>query len=148
VSSSNAYLNCRIEWHRSRLLCASLACLGLLAALAVLLSALSLWMAVPLALAVAARGLWLAWAEYRCPVAHLHIESTEQGLCLWLDGRPARLLRVKLRGTVAVLELEAAGRRHRLGWWPDTLTPAIRRTLRLLTLPHGTPPAALPLVAG
>jgi toxin CptA len=39
---------------------------------------------------------------------------------------------VQWRGTLAFLQArDATGRVHRLAWWPDTLTPADRRAMRL-----------------
>lgn len=49
-----------------------------------------------------------------------------------LDGVPLETCRVARRGRLVFLHARApSGRTHRLAWWPDTLSPARGRALRL-----------------
>lgn len=49
-----------------------------------------------------------------------------------LDGVPVETCRLAWRGPLAFLQAwDASGCRHRLAWWPDTLTRRQRRALRL-----------------
>lgn len=148
MPSSNAFLNCRIDWRPAPLMVAALALLGFLAALSLLASAMPRPAAWPLALLLLGQGLWLAWRESQRPAAVVVFTATDEGLAPTLDGRPARLLRVNLRGPVAVMVLQCDSRRRVLTWCPPTLTPDVRRTLRLLKRPGIVSPSALPLVAG
>src|SRR5688572_14968584 len=124
---------CRIDWHPSRVEIVALAVLALLAAAAVIASAMPPPLRDPLAGLVALHGLLLARRAAAVPRAVL--EWTGQGGA-----------RVRLRRGHAVYELrdvvvdrqwplwrlqarDGRGRRHRLVWWPDTLLPADRRRL-------------------
>lgn len=148
MPSSNASLNCRIDWRPAPLLIAALALLGPLAAVAVLASALPLSLAWPLAAAVFVYGSWLSWREWRRPATCIVLSASDAGVAVTLDARPARLQRVNLRGGVAVMVLECDGHRRCFTWCPLTLDPDTRRTFRLLKRPGGLSPTALPLVAG
>lgn len=148
MRSSNASLNCRIDWRPAPLLIAALALLGPLAGLSILASALPRPLAWPAAVLVLAHGAWLAWREWRRPVACIVLAAADDGLAVTLDGQDAKLVRVNLRGGVAVMVLRCDGRRRVLAWCPLTLDPGTRRTFRLLKRPGGVSPSALPLVAG
>lgn len=145
---SNASLNCRIDWRPAPLLIAALVLLGPLAGVSLLASALPRGAAWPLAVLATGYGAWLAWREWRRQPARIVLSAGEDDLAVSLDGRPATLLRVNLRGAVAVMVLRCDGRRRVMVWCPVTLDPHVRRTFRLLERPGGLPPSALPLVAG
>lgn len=49
-----------------------------------------------------------------------------------IDGQPVVALRIDWRGTLGFVSWrDVAGRTHRRSLWPDTLSPALRRELRL-----------------
>ncbi len=49
-----------------------------------------------------------------------------------IDGQAVQALRIDWRGTLGFMSWrDAAGRIHRRSLWPDTLSPALRRELRL-----------------
>ncbi len=49
-----------------------------------------------------------------------------------IDGQAVEALRIDWRGTLGFMSWrDAAGRIHRRSLWPDTLSPALRRELRL-----------------
>ncbi len=152
MDSSSTFSPCRIDWRPSRWLSLALVALGLLAALAVCLSALPVWLKLPGALAVLAFGAWLARREARRPGIEF----------VWPGGdAPATLLRsngteetvavhgIACRGgIVAVILRDADRRRRRLVWWPDTLDAKGRRTLRLAAALRTRTDLLLPFVAG
>lgn len=132
--SSPGSAPCRLEWRPSRWLLAALLILSLLAPLSVLGSDLPRPLAWPLAIAAAARGLWLARRESgRAPrQLVLGAARTPGGPLDTLDGRPLQACHVTWRGPLAFVHVvDRAGRGERLAWWPDTLPPPSRRELRL-----------------
>jgi toxin CptA len=119
MPSSNESLNCRIDWQPSRMLAAALAALGLLAALALMMSNLPWLLAIPFGLLAFAYGLWLARREFRTPPRVL----------VWKDLREPRAV---FRGPlVSLTGIDKDGVRLQLNWWPDTLSDEARRRLRL-----------------
>lgn len=148
MSSSNAFLNCRIEWRASRLHALALATLGALAGLSLALSALPWLLAVPGMLALSGGSVLAARRELRRPDAILAIRTEGRAIGLWLDEVPVRLLALNLRGPLVVLVLADASGRRRLSFWPDTLTSETRRTFRLLKQAGRDFSSVLPLVAG
>ena len=139
--SSPGSAPCRLEWRPSRWLQVALWVLAALAPLAVLGSELPQVLAWPLALAVAARGLALAWREAgRAPcLLVLGAGGTEPGASHdTLDGRVLVRCEVAWRGPLAFVHaVDDAGRHQRLAWWPDTLPAARRRELRLAAAARG-----------
>jgi len=130
---STASSSCRIDWQPSRLLCAALAGLGLLAAVSVALSELPSWGKLPLALAALAHGGWLARREWRRPAGALEIDA-EGKLLMRVGDRAAEVNapRLSMRGVVATLSWrDGQGRRESRAWCADTLPVAARRNLRL-----------------
>lgn len=125
---------CRLDWRPSRLLAAALVALGLLAAGSVLASAAPVWLRVPLAIAALGHALRLARRASAPEPLRLQLAADAGSLRIVGRHRARRLhrLRIRVHGPLAVLEgRDARGRRHRLAWWPDTLTPDARRSLRL-----------------
>ena len=129
--------SCRIDWRPSRLLCASLVALGLLAALSVALSDLPFAGKPALAALALGYGLWLARREWRRPACVLEIDGA--GQLLMHEGAVASPMaspRLSLRGVVATLAWrDDSGRRQTLAWCADTLPVTARRQLRLRLSP-------------
>ena len=127
--------SCRIDWRPSRLLCVALAALGLLAALAIGLSALPLAFKPVLAALAAWHGLRLARQEWRRPPCSLEFGAPSEPLLMRTGEQPAEPMlasRLALRGALATLAWrEPGGRRRTLAWCADTLPVAARRQLRL-----------------
>jgi toxin CptA len=95
------------------------------------------WFAVPLALLSALRGPWLAHRSLR---ASAHSVAWPMGGDPTLDGTPVEGAQLHWRGPLAFLRYrDAAGRDHRLAWWPDTLPGRQRRELRLAAASAPTP---------
>jgi len=107
--------------------------LAWMAPFSLLMSDLPRAWAWPLALVVAARGVFEAVrhrAQQPC-VLVIHI-GHGQPTC---DGQPMRSLKIEWRGPLAFLRwLDQQGRTQRLVFWPDTLPSATRRELRLAAM--------------
>jgi len=132
---SNVSLPCRIEWRASRWAVFATAAIGVLAAVAVLQSALPgpvRWLS---ATALPAFALWRAWHESRRRRWVLHWPGLDRSATRVMDGHETSVIitAVHLRGPLASISLNDSARRviHHL-WWPDTLDAASRRTLRLM----------------
>lgn len=126
--------NCRIDWRPSRLLCAGLVCLGVLAAIAFWMSAFPLPARIPLALLALTYGPWLARREARREGFCVHLNGTARLLVLRQGDQSETLskVRVLVRGPLArVSGRTVDGRRRDLLWWPDTLGASARRSLSL-----------------
>jgi toxin CptA len=103
--------------------------LAALAPVAVLASEIPRWAAWPLAICAAACGAYLAMREARQPVWPVVIDG--EGATT-IGGEPVGALRVDWRGPLAfVVWRDAKGRPVSRSLWPDTLTAAQRRELRL-----------------
>jgi hypothetical protein len=142
MASSPASSTFRLDWRPSRLLALSLVVLGLLAAFALLASALAPPLKLPAALLALAQGLRLARREAgRAPIALAWRGGNQPFLA---DGRRHGSPRLHLRGPIAVLSgRDVHGRLQRFCWWPDTLSPGLRRQLRLAG--SAFPPSGHPL---
>lgn len=128
--SSNASATCRIDWRPSRLMCAGLVALSLLAAFAVLASEMPPLAAWPLALAALAHGAGLAWKHARRPARRFVFAG--QDAPVEVDGEPVREASVTWRGPLAFVRWrDRTGHARHLAWWPDTLAGHARRELRL-----------------
>lgn len=113
----------------------AIASIGVLAAVAVLQSALPepiRWLS---ALALPVFALWRAWHESRRRRWVLHWPGLDRSATRVMDGRevPVTIVAVHLRGPLAGISLNDGSRRiiHSL-WWPDTLDAASRRALHLM----------------
>jgi toxin CptA len=115
------------------LLCAALAGLGVLAAIALGVSALPLPAKPPLCALALGYGAWLARREWRRPACT--VEFAADGSAVMRAGascRPMRAPRLALRGALACLAWrDEDGRGHSHTWCADTLPPPARRLLRL-----------------
>jgi toxin CptA len=125
---------CRLDWRPSRLYAAALVLLGLLAGGCVLASGAPL--AARLAIAAGAIAHALRLARRASALEPLRLQLSADAASLRIVGRyPARRLhrlRIRVHGPLALLEgRDARGQRHFLAWWPDTLPPRVRRSLRL-----------------
>ena len=130
--SSSASATCRIEWRPSRVLSGALIVLGLLAGLSLLASDLPSAFAWPAALITTVWGVWLARCESRREPIRLCWRG--DGVLLVEDERAERA-ELQWRGPLAFLAWrDAAGRCRRLAGWPDTLSAACRRELRLAAM--------------
>jgi toxin CptA len=113
--------------------------LGLLGACAALACGMPRWLALPLALLSAIRGPWLARRYLRAPVRAIAWPMDGNPT---IDGTRVEGAQLHWRGPLACLRYrDAAGRDHRLAWWPDTLPGRQRRELRLAAASAPTPVA-------
>ena len=124
---------CRIDWRPSRLEAVALVVLALLAAGAVIASAVPAPFRDPLAGLVALHGLLLARRAAAAPRAVLEWSGEGGARVRLRRGHDVFVLRdvaIDRRWPLWRLQArDARGRRHRLIWWPDTLAPADRRRL-------------------
>ena len=122
----------RIPWRPSRWVVGALLLLAALAPFAVLASEMPRAFAWPLACAAALTGLRAASRESRRPARLLALGGQDGQGGATLDGEPLAEAVLSWRGPLAFLRWrDAAGRRGRLSWWPDTLPAAERRVLKL-----------------
>ena len=125
---SDTSAHCRLDWRPSRWVIAALAIGGVLAAFAVLTAELSRAFAWPLALGAWGYGTWQARRQARTPMQHF-VWSLGQ---VARDGERIRDVAVQWRGPLAFMRWrDGAGRLRHCSWWPDTLSAAQRRELRL-----------------
>jgi toxin CptA len=129
MPSSSASSPCRFDVRPSRWLIAALAALSALAPFSVIASQIVSWIAVPLALVAGGIGVGLAIREACRPVLRVVIEAPDR---VTIDDVPVDGFRVEWRGPLAfVYWRDALGRHQARSLWPDTLSPALRRDLRL-----------------
>lgn len=129
MRSSNASAPCRFELRPSRWLIGAMLAMTFLAPFAVLASEMPQWAAWPLAACAAACGAYLVRREVKQPVRQVVINSEDAAT---IDGQVVDALRVDWRGPLAfVVWRDAKGRPVRRSLWPDTLSAAQRRELRL-----------------
>lgn len=85
--------------------------------------------ALPLALLVSTIGLGLALRDAWRPTLRVVIDAPDR---VSIDDALVDDFTVQWRGALAFLRWrDAAGRRHARSLWPDTLSPRLRRELRL-----------------
>mgnify|MGYP006191320797 CR=1 FL=1 len=130
MASSPASSIFRLDWRPSRVLGFALVMLGLLAGASLLASRFPPHVKLPAAILALAHSLRLARREAgRLPC-----------VLAWAGGEgPLRVgdevlvsPRLHLRGPIAVLAArDVHGRLQRFCWWPDTLSPGLRRQLAL-----------------
>jgi hypothetical protein len=151
MSSSAPSSTFRIDWGPSRWLVAGQAGLGPLAAAALMLSDLPGPVAAALAALCLAKGLRLGLREWRRPPCRLVRADPVSG---WqrVDAEggvtPLRDVHWQLRGPLAVMRgRDVRGRRCQFAWGPDTLSPSLRRQLRLAGVVSSRSEKPLPAVA-
>lgn len=129
----------------SRWLIGAMLAMAVLAPFAVLTSEIPRWAAWPLAACAAGYGAYLAWREARQPVRKVVVGSEDPAT---IDGQVVEAMRVDWRGPLAFLAWrDADGRLQRRSLWPDTLSAAQRRELRLAVRAIGdgqSPPSMAP----
>ena len=133
--SYNVSASCRTDWRPSAVLCGALIALGLLAGLSLLASDLPDGLAWPMAAASPAWGAWLARREWRRSPRSLAWRTDGT---MFVDGERVDAAELHWRGPLAFLSWRAGNRIRRLVWWPDTLTAAQRRELRLAAVARST----------
>ena len=103
--------------------------LAVLVPWAVLASDLPVWIGGSLAAFAACFALALAIRELRQRAHEVVIDASGGAT---VDGQAVEAFRIDWRGTLGFASWrDAAGRTHRRSLWPDTLSPALRRELRL-----------------
>ena len=127
--SSNVSAPCRFELRPSRALAGVMLMLAVLVPWAALSSALPALVGGIMAFVTACFALALAVRELRRTAQAVVIDTSGAAT---IDGQPVEALRIDWRGTLGFVSWrDAAGRIHRRSLWPDTLSPALRRELRL-----------------
>jgi toxin CptA len=127
--SSPGSAPCRLEWRPSRWQAAAQVLFALLmpwAATATALPAAAQW---PLGLLAGASAALQAWRYARRPPCDIVIPVGEGAA--QVDGQPVDALALHDRGPLLQLSWRLHGRRQARLFWPDTLTLAARRELRL-----------------
>lgn len=103
--------------------------MGALVPWATLSSDLPLWIGGALAALAMCCALGLAVRELRRHVQSVVIDAAGR---VTVDGQPIEAFRIDWRGTLGFVSWrDAVGRVHRRHLWPDTLSPGLRRELRL-----------------
>ena len=129
MRSSNASAPCRFELRPSRWLIGAMLLLALLCPWAVLSSEMPGPVAWPLAILAGIGALLIARREARRPTVAIVLHP---GVGAQVDGRDVEAFEIDWRGPLAFLAwTDADGHRRRGSVWPDTLSPALRRELRL-----------------
>ena len=134
MHSSSALPICRVDWRPSRLLAVATGLLGILASWSLWLSALPVWVTSILAVAIVMYSVVSIRRELR----------RESFTLTWAGGDEAAVLnfasgaqslsgpRLSIRGPLAAIRgKDGAGCVRTWLWWPDTLSSAARRQLRL-----------------
>lgn len=128
-NSSRISAPCRLEWRPSIWLMAALALLGLLAPLSIALSDIPLVLAVPGGAAAALWALVQLLRERRRQ--HREVVIAAFPSPLRVDGMVVEQMQLECRGPLTVLAWSGTLGRGHLLFWPDTLSRAQRRELRL-----------------
>lgn len=150
----------RIDWRPSLALSVVLPVLGLLAALALQLTALPgplAWLGGMVALLESLRLSRQHWRQPACRIvwagcgkpALVQWQLFESQMIASTEN-PQHIdaISVHLRGPIAVMAgLDECGRQRRWVWYPDTLCPVTRRALRLAASAPVNSPSTLPIAA-
>jgi toxin CptA len=134
MPSSSALPICRVDWRPSRLLASAIAVLGSLALWSLWLSALPVALMLVLAVLVVIYTTILIRRERRREPFTVVWTGGDEPAALVFDIRARYLSEPKLafRGPLAGLRgKNESGRVSTYLWWPDTLSSAARRQLRL-----------------
>jgi toxin CptA len=129
MRSSNASAPCRFELRPSRALAGVMLMLAVLVPWAALSSDLPTRVGGIVAVLAVCFAVGLAMRELRRTAQAVVIDASGAAT---IDGQAVEALRIDWRGTLGFVSWrDAAGRIHRRSLWPDTLSPALRRELRL-----------------
>lgn len=135
----------QLEWSPSRWQCRALIAMGALMPWALWATDLPAPWGLVLGV-VAMAGTWVeAWRYARR--AGCVVEIPEEDDPARVDGEPVEALQMRRRGPLVQLVWRQEGRRHWRLFWPDTLSPAQARELRLAVRAHcisRSPPAVAP----
>lgn len=135
MRSSNTSAPCRFELRPSRALAGVMSALAVLVPCAALASDLPALAGGTVAALAACFALGLALRELRGGKHEVVIDGSGG---VTVDGQAVEGFRLDWRGTLGFVSWrDAAGRIHRRSLWPDTLTPALRRELRLAVSASG-----------
>lgn len=150
----------RIDWRPSLALSVALPMLGLLAVLALQLTALPgplAWLGGTAALLESLRLSRQHWRQPACRIvwagcgkpALVQWPLFESQIIASMEiQQPIDSISVHLRGPIAVMTgLDERGRQRRWVWYPDTLCPVTRRALRLAASAPVNSPSTLPIAA-
>lgn len=135
MHSSSALPICRVDWRPSRALAIAIGLLGLLAVLSLRMSALPILSIATLAVTVMIYSVFLIRRELRRKPFTFIWAGGDASATLNFASGPQSLsgLRLLLRSPLAALRgKDDAGRSRTYLWWPDTLSSAARRQLRLV----------------
>lgn len=144
-NSSTTSAPFRCEWRPSRWLTCALLGLAVLAAISIVNCILEPGHAWPLGVCVLGWGLLQTRAEARKRCRNILIPSPPSLPCI--DAEPVERIELLERGPLLVLRWWLGKRRQQLLFWPDTLSRAQRRELRLAVTAHGVsrwPPGMAP----
>ncbi len=129
MRSSIASAPCRFELRPSRALAGVMLMLAVLVPWAALSSDLPARVGGIVAVLAVCLAVGLAVRELRRTAQAVVIDASGAAA---IDGQAVEALRIDWRGTLGFVSWrDAAGRIHRRSLWPDTLSPALRRELRL-----------------
>ena len=134
MHSSSALPICRVDWRPSRVLIAATAVIGSLSLLSLRLSALPTSIAAMLSALVVVHSVWLIANDLKRPPFTLAWQGGDAVAVLNFADRQQSLsgLTLSMRGPLAGIRgKDEAGKTHTYLWWPDTLSSAARRQLRL-----------------
>jgi len=135
MHSSSALPICRVDWRPSRAIAVAIGLLGMLALLSLWLSALPMPVISGLAILVVFYSSVSIRHELRREPFTLTWAGGDEPAVLNFDGRTQSLSgpRLSIRGPLAGMRgKDDAGRSLLYVWWPDTLSSAARRQLRLV----------------
>jgi toxin CptA len=145
MRSSNVSAPCRFELRPSRWLIGAMLLLSAFVPLALLASAMPRWIAWPLAVFGIAAGLCITWRESTLSVLGVVVDAEGRAT---IEGVSVDAFSVDWRGPLAfVVWRDVDGRIRRRSLWPDTLSTAQRRELRLAVRAGGDgqpPPSMAP----
>ena len=133
--SSSALPTCRVDWRPSRLLAVAMGALGLLALWSLCLSALPISVRSILGALVVVHSVNLIRMELQRESFTLTWTGGDDAMALNFAGRVQSLSgpHLTIRGPLAgVRGTDDSGRVRTYLWWPDTLSSAARRQLRLV----------------
>lgn len=127
--SSPGSAPCRLEWRPSRWQCGAQLLMTALAPWALYRTAVPDGWHGPAAVLAVAWGLAQAWRYWHAPTRSIVIPPYDAPA--QVDGEPVQDLQLSDRGVLLQVAWRCRGRRHWRLFWPDTLSPAQRRELRL-----------------
>ncbi len=132
--SSPGSAPCRLEWRPSRWQCGAQLLMTALAPWALYRTAVPDGWHGPAAVLAVAWGLAQAWRYWHAPTRSIVIPPDDAPA--QVDGEPVQDLQLSDRGVLLQVAWRCRGRRYWRLFWPDTLSPAQRRELRLAVRTH------------